>query len=156
RGGDPGLRAELAAARSRVAQITGFTGSPAEAAAQFPQAVAMWEGLVAAQPGNPAYREELAETLNDQGVVLLRLEGRRAEALRSFDRARDLIEPLIAADPRSVRRREELGNILQNIAQIQYEQGQPRAAIESLQRKLALGAQLASEDPHALGPRISL
>src|SRR5205085_7438801 len=54
RGGDPGLQAELAAARSRVAQITAFTGSPAEAAAQFSQAVAMWEGLVAAQPGNPA------------------------------------------------------------------------------------------------------
>ena len=156
RGGDPALRADLAAARSRVAKITGLTGSPTVAAAQFQQAVAMWDGLVAAQPGNLAYREELAETLNDQGVMLLRLEGRRGEALHSFDRARDLTEPLIAADPQSVRRRTELGNILQNIAQIQYEQGQPRAAIENLQRKLALGAQLASEDPHAPGPRISL
>ncbi len=156
RGGDPALRAELALARSRVAQITGFLGSPAAAAAQFPQAVAMWEGLVAAQPRNLAYRDELAETLHQQGVVLLRLNGRRDDALHSFDRARDLIEPLIAADPRSVRRREELGEILQNIAQIQYEQGQPLAAIAILRRTLALKAELAAEDPHAPGPRISL
>jgi non-specific serine/threonine protein kinase/serine/threonine-protein kinase len=156
RRGDPALRAELAAARARVAQITGEIGSPAEAASQFPQAVALWESLIAAQPGDPAYPEELARTLNDHGVVLLRLEGRRDEALRTFRRAQDLLEPLIAADPRSVPRRLELSRILQNIAQIQLEQGQPRESIETLQRELAIVSQLASEDPRALGPRIVL
>ena len=47
RGGDPSLRTELAAARARVAKITGLIGSPAEAVHQYQEAVALWVGLVA-------------------------------------------------------------------------------------------------------------
>jgi non-specific serine/threonine protein kinase/serine/threonine-protein kinase len=156
RGGNPALRAELAAARARVARITGEIGSPAEAAAQFQQAVALWEALVATQPGNPAYREELARALTEQGAVLIRLEGRDDEALRTFRRAGDLIEPLIAAEPRSIPRRRALGSILQNVATVELRQGRPRQAIATLRRELEIVEQLATEDPRALEPRIAL
>jgi serine/threonine protein kinase/tetratricopeptide (TPR) repeat protein len=156
RGGDPALRAELAAARARAAKITGEIGSPARAVPQFEQAVALWESLAAAQPGNSDYPQELAHTLNDLGVMLMRLEGRRDEALRIFRRAEGLLEPLVAADPRSVPRRHELSLVLQNIGQIQFEQGQPPKAIETLQKVLVIEAQLAAEDPKALAPRISM
>ncbi len=156
RDGDPALCADLAAARARTARITGEIGSPARAVPQFQQAVALWEGLVAAQPGNPAYPEALARTLNDLGVLLMRLEGRRDEALRTFRRAEGLLEPLIAADPSSVSQRHELSLVLQNIGQIQLEQGQPLRSIETLQKVLAIEAQRAAQDPKALEPRISM
>ncbi len=154
--GDPTLRAELAAASSRVARITREIGSPAQAVPRFQQAVALWESLVAAQPGDAVYQEELAGTLNDLGAVLVRLGGRRDEALRTFRRAQDLLEPLIAADPQPVSRRQELSLILQNIAPIQQDRGQAEEAIKDLERSLAIESQLAAEDPTALDPRISM
>jgi serine/threonine protein kinase len=156
RGDDPALRADLASARSRVAKITGSTGAPGAAVAQFQQAVAMWEGLLAAQPGNPAYQEALAETLNEQGVLLMRLEGRRDQALGAFQRALELLEPLAAADPRSVPRRHQLGVVLVNRTEIQRAGGQPEQAIQDLKRSMAIESQLALEDPRSLDARVTL
>jgi len=156
RGGDPTLRAELANARAHVAKITSQTGSPSEAVLQYQQAVAARESLVASQPRNRRYQENLARTLSELGVVLMFLEGHADEALRTLRRAQDLIEPLAAADPQSGSLRHELGLLLQNIAQIERDQGQPEKAIKSIQRSLAIESQLATEDPHALDPRISM
>ena len=72
-------------------------GSPAEAADQFEQAVALWETCSRPGPAMPEYREELARTLNGRASVLMRLEGRRDEALAACRRARELIEPLAGA-----------------------------------------------------------
>jgi len=156
RDGDPTLRAELANAHAHVAKITSLTGSTSQAVLQYQQAVALRERLVASQPRNRSYQENLARTLNEMGGVLMFLEGRADEALRTLRRAQDLIEPLTAADPQSVSLRHELGLILQNIAQIERDQGQPEKAIKNIQRSLAIESQLAMEDPHALDPQISM
>ena len=155
-GGDPTLRAELASALARAAKITGEIGSPAQAVPRLQQAVALWKDLVAAQPGNPDYPQELARTLNDLGVMLMRLEGRRDQALRTFRRAEGLLVPLIAADPSSGPPRHELSLVLQDIGRIQLDQGQPDEAIETLQKVLVIEGQLAAEDPKAIEPRISM
>ena len=156
RGGDPTLRAELANAHAHVAKITSLTGSASQAVLQYERAVALGESLVASQPRNRRYQENLARTLNELGVVLMFLDGRGDAALRTFRRAQDLIEPLAAVDPQSVSLRHELGLILQNIAQIERDQGQPEKAIKSIQRSLAIESRLATEDPHALDPQISM
>ena len=156
RGGDPTLRAELASARARVAKITSLTGSTSQAILQYQQAIALWESLVTSQPRNRSYQENLAHTLNELGQVLMFLEGRADESLRTLRHAQDLIEPLASADPHSVSLRHELGLILQNIAQIQRDHGQPEKAIETIQRSLVIESQLATEDPHALDPQISM
>ena len=70
------LRAELANGPRRVARITVEIGSTSEAVAQYQQAVALWETLVASQPGNRTYQENLARTLNELGGVLMLLNGR--------------------------------------------------------------------------------
>ncbi|MFI5459133.1 MAG: protein kinase [Isosphaerales bacterium] len=156
RGGDSTLRAELAYACARVAKITSLTGSTSEAYLQYQQAIALWESLVTSQPHNQSYQENLARTLNELGQVLMFLDGRADEALRILRRAQDLIESLASADPQSVSRRHELGLILQNIAQIERDQGQPEKAIESIQRSIAIESQLATEDPHALDPQVAM
>ncbi|MGP0062861.1 MAG: protein kinase domain-containing protein [Isosphaeraceae bacterium] len=155
-GDDPALRAEQAAARSRAARITGEIGSPAQAVRRLQQAVALWEKLVAAQPGNPDDSEGLARTLNDLGLMLMRLQGRRDEALVAFRRAGGLLEPLVAADPTSGSRRHDLSLALQNIGQIRLEQGQPSEAIEALRKVLEIESQRAAGDPQAIEPRIAM
>ncbi len=154
RAGDPSLRAELAAARSRLARITAEIGSPARAADQYQQAVALWDDLLGSHPDRPEYREELARTLLGRATVLMRLEGRRGAALADCRRARDLIEPLAGAAGAPVPPRQLLGQVLRNTAQIEFEQGHPREAIETLGRVLEIEGRLAAEDPRSVAPRI--
>jgi eukaryotic-like serine/threonine-protein kinase len=47
-----------------------------------------------------------------------------------------------------------LGQVLRNIAQIEFEQRQPREAIETLGRVLEIEGRLAAEDPRSVAPRI--
>ena len=96
-GRDPASRAELAAARSRLARITAVIGSPVEAALGFQQAIALWDDLLRSHPGKPEYQEALARTLNDQAAVLMRQKGRRDDCARSLSPC--------ASDPRAAGRR---------------------------------------------------
>jgi tetratricopeptide (TPR) repeat protein len=155
RSGDPTLRTELATARANVARIISQTGSTSDAVAHFQQAIELWEGLVASQPRNSAYQQSLALTLDDLGLVLMHMDGRHDDALRAFRHAQDLVEPLVTADPQSLPLRHDLSTILQNVAQLQFDGGQPEKAIENIQRSLAIEAQLAAEDPHSLESQIS-
>jgi len=155
RSGDRSLQAELASARSNVAQISSVTGSTTDAIKQFEQAVTLWDDVVATQPANLVYRESLARTLNEQGLLMMRLQGRRDEALRIFRRAQNLIEPLVA-DSHSVTAEQELGVVLLNIAEIERVRGQPKEAIESIQRSLAIESKRVAHDPGSLDSLISM
>jgi non-specific serine/threonine protein kinase/serine/threonine-protein kinase len=156
RGGDRPRRPELASARSHVAKIASLSGLASEASLQYQQAIALWESLVASQPHVRRYQESLARSLGELGRVLIHVDGRADEALYALRRARGVIEPLASADPPSFSLRHELSLILQNIAQIERDQGQTEQASQSIQRSLAIESQLAKEDPHALDPQVSM
>ncbi len=132
RAGDPALGAEVARARSRLARITAETGSPAEAADQYRQAIALWDDVLGAHPGHPEYQADLAHTLNGQVAVLMRLKGRRPEALEACRRALKLIEAAAASQPTSNPLRHLMGSVLRNTAQVQFDEGRPREAIVTL------------------------
>jgi eukaryotic-like serine/threonine-protein kinase len=157
RSGDRSLRAELALARANVARISSVIGSTTEAATQFEQAVALWDKLVAAQPANPVYREALARTLSEQGLVTMRLPNQRDEALRIFRRAQDLIEPLVVdSNSGSTTAEHQLAMVLQNIAEIERGRGQVKGAIENIQRSMVIEWKLAAQDPGAIDPLIAM
>jgi serine/threonine protein kinase len=156
RAGDSSVRVELAAARARVAKITSLTGSTAETVLQYQQAIPLWESLVANQPGNMIYRENLARTLHEFGVILMPSPDRGAEALRVLGHAQNLIEALASEIPHSVSIRRELGLLLQNMARVEYDHGQSADAIKNLQRSLEIESELAKEDPHAIDPIIAM
>ena len=99
RAGDTSHLSDLAATRARAARITRLTGTTTQAILQYEQAVVLWESLIASQPGNTTYQENLARTLSELGAVLLPLESRRDEALGIFRRAQSLIEPLTIVHP---------------------------------------------------------
>ena len=152
-GGDPTLPAELASATTHVAQILSVKGSTTEAIGQFQHAVAIWESLVSAQPANAAYREGLARTLNEQGMVIMQSKDRRAEALGIFQRARGLIEADVA-ERHSTETAHELSTILLNIVEMRREQGQEEEAIKCVEQSLAIESQQAIEDPNPLDSSI--
>ena len=150
------LHAELATAQTRIAKITSLTGSEIKAVTQYHHAVALWERLIMQEPGNLDYQANLAQTLNDLGMVLLGLEGRLDEALGTFQQAQKTVELLVSAQPESVSQRLELGLVLQNIAETQKRQGKPDEAIKSIERALTIESQLAADDPQSLETRIAL
>jgi non-specific serine/threonine protein kinase/serine/threonine-protein kinase len=155
RRGDRAHSVELALARTRVAQISSMIGTTTEAVGQFEQAVTLWENLVSTQPANGSYREELARALNEQGMVLMRMKGRSAEALRVFQRALEAIEPQKAASHSPVASH-ELGMVLLNLGAVQKELGQSAEAIKSLQRSLAIEAELSAQNPDSLDSSIAM
>jgi eukaryotic-like serine/threonine-protein kinase len=153
--GDRSLRAELASARTHVAQISTITGSTADAIKKFERAVALWSDLVATEPANPGYRQALARALDEQGVLVMGIETQRDEALRIFRRASDLLEPLVA-DTRSIPAEHELGVVLQHIAKAEHERGHEQEAIENIERSLAIESKLAALDSGAIDSLISM
>ena len=155
-GTGPESHAELAMAQTRIAKITSLTNSETKAVTQYQQAVALWEKLVVEEPGNLDYQANLAQTLNELGMVLLRLEGQLNEALSTFHRAQQMLELLILAYPESVSQRLDLGLVLQNIAEIQRRQGKPNEAIVSIERALTIESQMAADDAQSLETRIAL
>ena len=75
RGGDTSHLSDLAATRAHTARITRLTGTKTQSILQYQKAVVLWESLVARQPGDSTYQENLARTLHELGIVMLPLDG---------------------------------------------------------------------------------
>jgi serine/threonine protein kinase/tetratricopeptide (TPR) repeat protein len=89
RGGDKTVRAEAAEAWYRLGFVQMEVGTPAEAARDFQQAVAMYEALARDHPDEPRYPYKLAMALNDLGNQQARL-GTLTEARRTADRSLEI------------------------------------------------------------------
>ncbi|HLJ97010.1 MAG TPA: serine/threonine-protein kinase [Gemmataceae bacterium] len=86
----PGLRADLAGALFRLANITRDIDSPQKARELFEQALALQEQLVHQSPGVDAYQFALAQTLNNLGNVCQDLTTNEAAQQRSLTILQDL------------------------------------------------------------------
>ncbi len=146
----------MAEASTALARINGLTGTATQAVAQYQQAIALWETLVAKHPGERDYPARLAKTLNEFGDILMPLNGRLDEALAAFVRARSLMESLVDTDPESLSLHHNLASILMNVARIQQQRGQLDDAAQSLERVVEIEAQLAATDPKSLDFQIAL
>ena len=144
---DRRLRPELAVAYTCLAQIAAELGAPDHAVEPFQRAASLWESLIASEPENMNYQEELARTLIEQGECLARLKGRNDQALDAFRRAERLLEPLVTDEPTTASRRHDLGLILQNIAQILFDKGRIEEAVATTERVLMLESELVAENP---------
>ncbi len=85
---DRSLQAEVASARTNIAEISVMTGETTKAVEQFEHAIALWDQLVATQPANSVYREALARALAEQGRLLMSVKDRHDKALHIFQRRR--------------------------------------------------------------------
>ncbi len=143
-------------AHTRIAKIISLTNSGVKAIAQYRQAITLWQDLVTKEPDNLKYQTNLAETLNDLGVILLPLEGRINEAMNMFGQAQEIVERLISGQPESISHRLQLGRSLLNIAETKEQQGKLDEAIMTIERVLEIESQVVAEYPHLLEPRVIL
>jgi tetratricopeptide (TPR) repeat protein len=108
------LRRELAFARFRLGHISRLLEKPEEAAKEYQDAIASFESLSAAYPGNPEYRQALANSYNWLGETLRPFESRFPDARRAYDSALRIQEGLLREAPESATYQEERARTLYN------------------------------------------
>jgi eukaryotic-like serine/threonine-protein kinase len=150
------LHTDVAMAQTYIAKISSLAGSGTTAVNQFHKAVGLWEKLIKQDPDNLDYQTNLAQALDELGIVLAHLEGRFDEALDTFHQAQKIVELVTSTHPELLSLRLELGRLLQNIAELQRRQGKADEAIMSIERVVAIELQLVTDESESLEPRIAL
>jgi tetratricopeptide (TPR) repeat protein len=130
----------------RVAKLRAKLGQRDQAAEGFREAITLWEMLAAASPAVPEYRQRVAKSHNNLGMLLEDL-GQRVEAEAAYRRARDLKEQLAADFPAVPEYRQELARSHNNLAHLLAGLGQRVEAGVACRRTVDLQEQLAAEFP---------
>ena len=156
RGNDPGARALAAEAQHRIARIDHLIGLPDVAAWQLERAIDRYEELIAHDPGEVRYQDDLASLLDELGEVLLSMEGRSTAALPFLERAQSLLEVGLAADPKATARPRELARVLGNLAEVERAANHPDRAQANLTRAIGILDDLIAANPEKVDDRIAL
>jgi tetratricopeptide (TPR) repeat protein len=119
------------------------------------QALALQEKLAAEFPAVPSYRQGLALSHNNLGI-LLRDTGRPREAEEAYRRALSLQQELAAGRPAVPDYRRELAGSYYNLGTLLRRTGRPREAEEAYRRALALREKLAADLPAVSAYRLEL
>jgi tetratricopeptide (TPR) repeat protein len=107
------LRQEMALAHFRLGHISRMLEKPAEAEAEYGQAIAQLTALDRERP-NAAYRQALANAYNWLGETLRAVAGRRGDAAKAYEQALQLQSALVAADGANAGYRQELARSYYN------------------------------------------
>jgi tetratricopeptide (TPR) repeat protein len=129
------LRREMAQAHYRLGHIGRMLERPAEAEAEYKQAIAQFEALERERPA-PELRQAIANAHNWLGETLRLVAGRGPDASVAYDRALTLQAALVAGDAANATYRQEL-------ARTHYNRGILRANAEDFS---AASARAVEED----------
>ena len=148
---DPTLRAELARAYQRAADVQGAfreanLGNVGGALASYRKALALQEGLLSAGSADPSLQRDLAGTLIGLGDAQLMVRDMPA-ALDSFRRSLAIREALTAAGARDRDAQRELAVGHHRVADVLGQLGDLDAAVSGMQRAIAILESLAADDP---------
>jgi len=132
RADDPALKAEVADAAHRLGFIHDIFGNQPEAARFLEQSVALYRGLLQADPHDDSLKANLARSLRILANVRVAL-GQTAQAREDFDDAIARLLPLVAAQPENVRWQNELALARIHLAGLQYKGAHADQAVLALQ-----------------------
>ena len=155
RGGDPALKADLARAHFRVGFLTNLIGSKRDALASYAEARTTYEDLLAVDPDNADYREQIARTCINMGGVQEALNDRPA-ALASYEQARELLEGLDKASPDNPKILAHLGILYNNLGNVNRGLNRLDESQGAYDRALAVQERLIRGDPHNPAPQREL
>jgi serine/threonine protein kinase/tetratricopeptide (TPR) repeat protein len=144
RGDDPGLRAELALAHTRVAALTAVVGSKTEALAAYRRALALYQELHAARPDDVGLKAALARVYNRMGILQGETRGHPEETYR---RSLALLEALAVAHPDRTEFRADLAAVYTNLGNTYRGMGRPDEALALYRRQLEISEELARARP---------
>jgi tetratricopeptide (TPR) repeat protein len=155
RGDDPALKADLARAHFRVAVLTNLIGSKRDALTSYAEALRTYEDLLAADPPNDSYREQIAVTCIERGGILEALNDKSA-ALTTYERARDLLEALDRARPGTAKLLAHLGVLYNNLGNVNRRLNRLNESRDSYEKALAVQERLIQKDPLNPNPQREL
>ena len=154
-GDDPEVRFEMGRAYRRLGENYGFYHRLNRKEECLRQAIAIHQRLAAEFPKLPAYRRELALTLNS--LALLAYENNRGrEANDAIDRARELLERLVAADPDEPGSRLGLARTYNAIGLMRSYEGRPRDEEAAYRKALSLMTEAGARSPLAPDLRMKM
>jgi tetratricopeptide (TPR) repeat protein/tRNA A-37 threonylcarbamoyl transferase component Bud32 len=146
RGDNPALRAEVAAAHLRVAQITQALGPNEEWLVAFEKGVAVVEQLVRNHVKESEFGSLRAGIFRGSGRYL-HPPAHPKKFLTAFQKSRDLWETLVRTHPNVRGFQNNLAGQCNVVGLLQLLCGQPQEAIRSHERARMLWAQLVRQEP---------
>jgi serine/threonine-protein kinase len=155
RGDDPALKADLAKAHFQVALLTGLVGSKRDALASYDQALKIYDELLAADPQNANYREQVAVTCINRGAVAEALNDKDG-ALATYRRGRQLLEDLDRASPDTPRILARLGLLYNNLGNVNRKLNHLDDAGAAYEKALAVQERLHRKDQQNVVPQREL
>jgi tetratricopeptide (TPR) repeat protein/tRNA A-37 threonylcarbamoyl transferase component Bud32 len=142
---DRAVRTSLAGHHVNLGVVLMESNKVTESAAAHREALAIFEGLLAEEPGDPTYRVGVSMCHTNLGNLYR--EGQPAEALRSYRQAVKLLDSLAAEFPGVPNYRRDLAGAYYNLGKALARAGQEKEADSALDKGLALRMQLAKEHP---------
>jgi tetratricopeptide (TPR) repeat protein len=118
---EPAARRRTARAHFRMGELNRMLNEPAEALAEYQEAIDRQLRLRDEFPGDPDYREDLAESYNWRGEVLRETSKSLAEAERDFRAALELQDQLAREAPGEPRYRRALARSYSNLALVEMD-----------------------------------
>ncbi len=146
KGGSPKLEEARGYAYFRLASIRREIGDTEAALADCAQMRLVFEKLAAEFPEDPAHRQMLAASHNEQGLNLARI-GRHDEAQAAYDAALTIQEKLVAEFPDNRQYRRELATSHSNLAGVQGLIGKNAEAEAGFRAALKIYERLHGESP---------
>ena len=158
--GDPSLQREMATAYDRVGDVQGgdFTanlGDTAGALRSYRKALALRKSLLAADPGSPTARREVALS-HDKLGVMLESTGDVTGAAAEMRAAMQLLEPLVASPAADEDMRFQLAMLHDRTGMLALNVGEVARAIDQHRRALAIVAAMTPERRQAPAVRQGL
>jgi serine/threonine protein kinase len=147
---------ELAEAAARLAKLATIIGPQGAAIPKFERAHSLWEELVAREPANQQYQQQLATLLVDFATTLTPLEPTSDRAHLLLNQAQKLSDALVAANPQSIPVRRQQATILLAQALNLDKDRHPNDAMTAIAHALAIYNHLAPNDPDILETQLSI
>jgi serine/threonine-protein kinase len=148
-GENPEVRAEAAAAHERVGHILIELGRPADAVAAYDQALALFDPLIRAHPGDPTTATARVRLLAGR-LRALSDGGWYPQAIETFDRAKKAGEAVLAAGGENAELPRILAGIYESAAFALKSTGRTDEALDASLKAHGLAEQAARDRPHDL------
>jgi tetratricopeptide (TPR) repeat protein len=146
KGDDAESRAVRATGRFRVGVIHDTLGELQEAERDYDQALSIQKQLAADFPTRPGYRQDLASTHNNRGILRL-ATGRPQEAEKDYQQALNLRKQLAAELPSRTDCRQDLAGTHNNRVNLLRAMGRLQEAEKDSDQALRIQKQLAADLP---------
>jgi tetratricopeptide (TPR) repeat protein len=146
KGDDADSRAVRAEGRYRVGKMRSRLGEPKEAEQDYDQAVGIYKQLAADFPSRLAFRQALASSHSNRGIVLSGT-GRLKEAEQDYDQAVSIDKQLAAEFPNRPEFREDLAKSHNNRGRLLGATGRLKEAEQDYDQAVSIYKQLAAGFP---------